>query len=229
MALHENDVCYPVHTIYKNLPQDVHKNNLGFHALTGSDTTSSFAGFGKKSCWKRFIQHPMFLDGVGRDGPFEPDEKFICFLYLAPDVNKARADIFRKGKKELDHLPPTSDALQLHAMCANYHDKQCIQSFARSPESSGGWLSIGIRLAAAWSTLPAVPKVCLELVACGCLLKSLRHASAAKLIKAAHLPAAAMPKIVVTRHHELSSIMMDQIVLVTFISQCYSNNLVHQV
>ena len=38
---------------------------------------------------------------------------------------------------------------------------------------------------------------------------SLWHASAAKLIKSAHLPAAAMLKIVVTRHHELSSIVMD--------------------
>ena len=50
--------CYPVHTIYKNLPQDVQTNILGFHALTGSQTTSSFAGFGKKSCWKMFIQDP---------------------------------------------------------------------------------------------------------------------------------------------------------------------------
>ena len=70
-------------------------------------------------------------------------------------VDKARADIFRKGKKELDHLPPIYDALQLHAM----------------RESYGGWLSMGIGLAVAWSTLPAVPKVCFELVACGCLTK----------------------------------------------------------
>ena len=55
---------------------------------------------------------------------------------------------------------------------------------------------------------------------------SLRHANAANLIKSAHLPAAAMPKIVVTRHHESSSVIMDQIVLVTLISQYYSNNLV---
>ena len=27
--------CYPVHTIYKTLPQDVHTNILGFRALTG--------------------------------------------------------------------------------------------------------------------------------------------------------------------------------------------------
>ena len=61
------------------------------------------------------IQHPLLQDGVGRDGPFEPVEKFISYLYMALDVqggvDKARADIFRKGKKELDHLPPTSDVL----------------------------------------------------------------------------------------------------------------------
>ena len=122
----------------------------------------------------------MLLDGVGRDGPFEPVDKIICYLYMAPavkgGVDKARADIFRKGKKELDHLPPTSDALQLHAMRENYQskvwlhsDKQCIQSFSGSPESSGGWLSMDIGLEVTWSTLPAVPKVCLELVACGCV------------------------------------------------------------
>ena len=71
-----------------------------------------------------FIQHPLLLDGVGRDDPFEPDEEFICYLYMAPDVKggveKVRADIFRKGEKELDHFPPTYDAPQLHAMRANY-------------------------------------------------------------------------------------------------------------
>ena len=185
MALHENDVVIQFipyietcHRMYRPL----HKNILGFHALTGSDTTSSFAGFGKKSCWKMFFRHPLLLDGVGRDDPFEPDEEFICYLYMAPDVksgvDKVRADIFRKGEKELDHFQPTSDALQLHAMRANYQfkiwlhaDKQCIQSFAGSPKSCGGWLSMGIGLVVAWSTLPAVPKVCLELVACDCLSK----------------------------------------------------------
>ena len=73
------------------------------------------------------IQHPLLLDGVGRNCPFEPVEKIICDLYMTPDVkggvDKARADIFKKGKKELDHLPPASDALQLHAMRANYQSK----------------------------------------------------------------------------------------------------------
>ena len=110
-----------------------------------------------------------------------------CYLCMAPDVkggvNKARADIFRKGKKELDHLSPKYDALQLNVMRANYQskvwlhaDKQCIKTFAGSPESSGGWLSMGIGLAVAWSKLFAVPKVCLELVACGCLTKCISSA-----------------------------------------------------
>ena len=90
--------CYPVHTIHKNLPQDVVNNILGFYALTESDTTSH-----------------LLLDRVGRDGPFEPVEEFICYFYMAPDVkggvDKARADIVRKGKKKLDHLPPTSDSI----------------------------------------------------------------------------------------------------------------------
>ena len=50
-----------------------------------------------------FIQHPLLLDGVSRDGPFKLVEEFICLLYMAPDVkggvDKARADIFRKRKE----------------------------------------------------------------------------------------------------------------------------------
>ena len=133
-------------------------------------------------------------------------------------VDKARADIFRKKRKNWifyhRHLMICSCMLCVYLIIC----------WLTCHESSGGWLSMGIGLAAvAWSTLPTVPKVCLELVACGCQIISLRHASAATL-KSAHLPAAAMPKIVVTRHHEFSSIIMDQVVLVTFISQ----NLVYQ-
>ena len=40
--------CYPVHTIANKLFQEIIQNILGFHALTGCDTTSSFTGFGKK-------------------------------------------------------------------------------------------------------------------------------------------------------------------------------------
>ena len=40
-----------------------------------------------------------------------------------PGLGSFNTVTFRKGKKERDHLPPTSDALQLHAMRANYQSK----------------------------------------------------------------------------------------------------------
>ena len=92
----------------------------------------------------------------------------ICTWLPMIRVALTKPELTYSEKKEQDHFPPTSDALQPHAMRANYQskvwlyaDKQCIQS-------SGGWLSMGIGLAAAGSTLPAVPTLCLELVACGC-------------------------------------------------------------
>ena len=39
-----------MHNISPKLPDTVIEKILGFHSLTGCDT-SSFTGFGKKSCW----------------------------------------------------------------------------------------------------------------------------------------------------------------------------------
>ena len=83
----------------------------------------------------------------GSRWPFEPVEEFICYLYIAPDV-KGGADIFRKGKKELDLSPPTFDALQL-LIC--YLRKLTIQAIS-GVHLVGGYL---------WA------KVCLKVVACG--------------------------------------------------------------
>ena len=42
--------CYPAHTIASKLDNDALENILGFHSLTGCDTTSSFSCMGKKTC-----------------------------------------------------------------------------------------------------------------------------------------------------------------------------------
>ena len=42
--------CFPVHEIAMKLGAGVIHNLLGFHSLTGCDTTSSFCGNSKKSC-----------------------------------------------------------------------------------------------------------------------------------------------------------------------------------
>lgn len=119
--------CFPVHVINETLPPAVVENVLGFHAITCCDTVSSFTGHGKKSCWNVFLQHPELLHGVGRDGPLSDVEEFVCLLYKSPHsssgVDRARHDLFQKGKKALEMLPPTSDALELHMSRANYQAK----------------------------------------------------------------------------------------------------------
>ena len=74
--------CYPVHTITQRLPTPITDNILGFHALTGCDTTLSFTGFGKRKCWKVFKEFPTLIRGLGRDGPNDMKLKssFVDFI-----------------------------------------------------------------------------------------------------------------------------------------------------
>lgn len=74
----------PVHDI--NLPEAVQSSVLAFHAITGSDSTSQFAGIGKQSAWSTFVKHPQLLENLGRedfpDQRVQDDaEAFICKLY----------------------------------------------------------------------------------------------------------------------------------------------------
>ena len=122
------------------------------------------------------------MEAVGRDGPLDGVEEFVCHLYDAPDlaggVNKARHDLFRNGRKELNKLPPTQDALLLHFQRVNYQAKvwlcanqQNTIGNAGLPEDSGGWYRADEGLLIKWKTLQAVPIECLELVSCSCKIK----------------------------------------------------------
>ena len=100
--------CFPKHIAADRLTQPVRENLLSFHALTGCDTTSAFRGFGKKSCWNKFIKQTLFLQGVGRVGDLDPIET-LCQLYGLPyksTVNDARMRLFT----------PTRDAIDLHSL-----------------------------------------------------------------------------------------------------------------
>ena len=123
--------CYPGHQINQQLPQPIVDNILGFHAISGCDTTSSFSGYGKKSCWRVYENYPDLLHSVGRDGSLHLVEEFVCRLYNAPDphggIDKACHDMFVKGKKALEMLPPTKDALELHCSRSNYQAKIWLQ------------------------------------------------------------------------------------------------------
>ena len=72
---------YPVHEAFQRLTQPVRDTLLSFHALTRCDTTSSFSGQGKKSCWKTFQKHPFLVSGVGHDGEL-PTVEDLCVTYV---------------------------------------------------------------------------------------------------------------------------------------------------
>lgn len=178
----KNQKCYPVHTIASQLSPDILANMPGFHALTGCDTTSSFTGLSKKTCWKVFTQHPALLDSVGRDGNINGPEEFVCRLYggerlnESKDINSLRFALFQKAQKALEALPPTKDALIHHFARCNYQakiwldaDKQ--HSDAGNATDTGGWCAGEKGPVVVWTTLPSVPKACVELTTCGCKTK----------------------------------------------------------
>ena len=152
---------------------------MSFHALTSCDTVSSFSGYGKKKCWKIFQKQPDSVSSIGRNGELDLIEQFVCRLYGVPtqtDVNQARLHLFVKGRKELDMLPPTRDALDLHCKQANYQARIWLQADQEQiivPPSTYtfAWAKEISMLSPVWTRLPPIPEACLQLVTCGCKSK----------------------------------------------------------
>ena len=121
--------CDPVHVIASKLDDDVLNNIFGFHAITGCDTTSSYSGISKNTCWKQYLKTLRLLRSVGRGINKDEIEEFICNLYgstfeLAeqPSVDSLGFNLFSKARKglELHVLPPTKDVLDLHSKRAEF-------------------------------------------------------------------------------------------------------------
>jgi len=169
---------YHINAIAQTFPRNVISNILGFHSLTGCDTVSSFAGNGKKTCWQVYVQHPELLHGVGRDGAIADIEQFVCRVYKTPSFTKgcdtARLEVFQKGKKALEMLPPTTDALELHLKRANFQTKVWLQADKTemelpTPASTGAWKENDDgQLQVVWIRKPSVPQSCQALISCGC-------------------------------------------------------------
>ena len=175
--------CYPVHAIASKLDDDVLNNILGFHALTGCDTTSSYSGISKTTCWKQYLKAPRLLQYVGRGIRANEIEEFICRLYCSSsefeehaNVDSLRFNLFSKARKGLELLPPTKDALDLHSKRAEYQAKIWLNASSSEMEiepaaDTGGWKSGEKGLEIVWTRLPAVPTACLELTTRGCKTK----------------------------------------------------------
>ncbi|XP_070184330.1 uncharacterized protein [Littorina saxatilis] len=169
----------PVHNIAKRPDMEKAKlqNLIGFHAITGSDSTSFLSGQGKVSGWKVFQQHHQLLANLGKgqltDDTSKEAEQFVCKLYISncETADGARTIMFRKATAP-ENLPPSSDALSFHIKRAHYQASVWQQAHEKKPnlppiESMGWQLKDGVFLPVL-KTLPSVPDACLDIIFCTC-------------------------------------------------------------
>ena len=171
----------PVHNIIEHLQMEAHTLEMlpGFHALTGSDTTSYLAGHTKKTCWGVFVQHADLLRGLGvgpvlSDRVLQDAESFFCKIYGAnntDNIDGVRASMFVKGMT-IEQLPPTRDALYLHIRRSHYQTLVWRQAHLQYPilpqPEIMGWKMEGHYLVPKLTSLPPVPDACQELITCTC-------------------------------------------------------------
>jgi hypothetical protein len=157
-----------------------------FHALTGCDTVSCFAGKGKKSAWNAWNAFPdvtCALQELACPGNVISDtvlavlERFVIVMYdrtsQYSDLDSCRRHLFTKRCTSLELLPPTSDAFLLHLKRAVLQAvKIWGQSLQKQIESvcpsDWGWSKTNEQWSPLWMTLPEVSKVCRELIHCCC-------------------------------------------------------------
>ncbi|CAH3185140.1 unnamed protein product [Porites lobata] len=171
----------PIHTIRERLKNSVSKIEtiLPFHAITGCDTVSFFAGHSKKTAWKAFAHHQKLLESLG-DGNLDDTtvksvEKFISRVYNAANAegcNEARAALFYRCRSP-EALPPTSDAARWHIARAHFQAMVWRQAHETNPtlplpETMGWTKSDDGKLVPKLMTLAPVPESCTEMITCGC-------------------------------------------------------------
>lgn len=173
----KNRKYIPIDTVHQKLPTDSTNALLPFHALTGCDTTSYFFGHTKKTAWRVFASNFDLLNGLG-EGMLDANkissaEKFVCLMYGVDveSVDTARRIMFEKGTKH-ESLPPTSNSLQLHIQRVHFQTMVWKESHCATPDlpdpADMGWRREDSGLQPILMTLDPIPKVCVELISCGC-------------------------------------------------------------
>ena len=121
------------HTIAASLGPSKAPALAVFHAFTGSDTTSFFAGIGKRTAWKTWDVFPDVTDAFSLlalapssilDSTFQVLEKYVVLLYdktcQLTKVNEARQHLFARRSRALENIPPTQAALKQHILRTAY-------------------------------------------------------------------------------------------------------------
>ena len=122
-----------------------------FHAVTGCDTVSSFAGCGKEIAWAIWAVLPELTYALLKisSAPITvPEdvlsciERFIILMYdrtsSSTNIDKARKKLYTK-KNNVQLIPPTRAALEKHVKRAIYQgshvwgqvsmDQECLTRF----------------------------------------------------------------------------------------------------
>ena len=122
----------PAHDIVHVLAVKMCVPLLGFHAITGCDSTSSLAGIGKKKAWDGFcrsIDHQDSLSFLGEEQELSLTTAgkygaYVWSLYTASKktstADELRYLMFCQKKQKNEMLPPTSDSLLQQLKQSNY-------------------------------------------------------------------------------------------------------------
>lgn len=156
-----------------------------FHALTGCDTVSCFAGHGKRTAWAVWTPLPELTQTLTllstapnriNEDAMHTIERFITLLYdrtsTETDIDKARRKLFSK-KSNVQLIPPTRAALEQHVRRAVYQGGHVWgQALVPAPTlpspTDWGWIKTSGVYEPLWTTLPEASKICRELVSCKC-------------------------------------------------------------
>ena len=141
--------------IRNTLSDGIAKALPGYHAFTGCDSVSAFAGKGKLAGFRLLKREPRFQEafqilGQSLNVPeptIEVLEEFVCCLYgiNVSNVTDLRYLLFcAKGGEIGSHLlPPSKACLHQHILRANYQAyvwQQCLKQYMHLPSPEGnGW------------------------------------------------------------------------------------------
>lgn len=156
-----------------------------FHAFTGCDNVSSFAGIGKKTAWATWKSFPEVNDafnellrmpGEVSDRSMSLLERFVVLMYdrisESTHVNEARKQLFTQKSRTLENIPPTQAALVQHIKRTCYQANCWNQALVRDPQmpepSDWGWTKETTGWQPIWTTLPVASQACTELIHCSC-------------------------------------------------------------
>lgn len=157
-----------------------------FHSFTGCDTVSFFNGIGKKKAWDMWQLFGEVTETFLKlsTPPFELTaidravlERYVVLLYDKTsnclDVNSARRHLFSQKRRQIENIPPTSEALLQHMKRAIYQGgfiwSQMGQPTPTLPDpAEWGWQFDTGKWKPFWTSLPEASSMCRELLKCGC-------------------------------------------------------------